>query len=52
MTSELFSEKAMDMILKGFKFIDEKRPDGEDHALQGAVGLSLRAVRPRTPSLR
>ena len=26
-TSELFSEKAMDMILKGFKLIDEKGPD-------------------------
>ena len=27
MTSELFSEKAMDVILKGFKLIDEKGQD-------------------------
>ena len=27
LTSEMFSEKAMDMILKGFKLIDEKGPD-------------------------
>jgi 4-hydroxybutyrate dehydrogenase len=43
MTSELFSEKAMDMILKGFKRIGEKGPDARFEYLDEFVTASLYA---------
>ena len=43
MTSELFSEKAMDMILKGFKLIDEKGQDARFEYLDEFVTASFYA---------
>ena len=43
MTSELFSEKAMDMILKGFKLIDEKGRDARFEYLDQFVTASFYA---------
>ena len=43
MTSELFSEKAMDMILKGFKLIDEKGKDARFEYLDEFVTASFYA---------
>ena len=44
MTSELFSEKAMDMILKGFKLIDEKGKDARFEYLDEFVTASFYAL--------
>ena len=41
LTSEMFSEKAMDMILKGFQLIDEKGPDARFDYLDEFVTASL-----------
>lgn len=43
MTSELFSEKAMDIILKGFKLIGDKGPDARLEYLDEFVTASLYA---------
>lgn len=43
MTSELFSEKAMDMILKGFKLIGEKGPEARFEYLDEFVTASFYA---------
>ena len=43
MTSELFSEKAMDLILKGFKLIDEKGQDARFEYLDQFVTASFYA---------
>ena len=43
MTSELFSEKAMDMILKGFKLIDEKGQDARFEYMDQFVTASFYA---------
>ena len=42
-TSELFSEKAMDMILKGFKLLDEKGPDARFEYMEQFVTASFYA---------
>ena len=43
MTSELFSEKAMDVILKGFKLIDEKGQDARFEYMDQFVTASFYA---------
>lgn len=43
MTSELFSEKAMDMILKGFKLIGDKGPDARFEYLDEFVTAAFYA---------
>ena len=43
MTSELFSEKAMDLILKGFKYIDEHGPESRFDYMDKFVTASFYA---------